>query len=106
MTRTTWRTAGSLYRRTLGGERQRSQMRDPMAVDVTYGRRRVKREEGEERVVSRHRIQLGCGVLAGSLGTGRSNLSRETLFSVANGNRENSVIPVQLTTSRIGNQSG
>ena len=56
MTRTTLRTAGSLYRRTLGGERQRSQMRDPMAVDVvTYGRRRVKREEGEE-PVSKHWI--------------------------------------------------
>ena len=33
---------------------------------------------------------------------GRSNPSRETNFSGANGDRENLIFPVQLTTSRIG----
>ena len=36
-------------------------------------------------------------------GTGRPNLSRETNFSGANGDREKNIFPVQLTTSRIGN---
>ena len=35
--------------------------------------------------------------------TGRSNPSRETKFSGANGGKELSIFPVQLTTSRIGN---
>ena len=34
---------------------------------------------------------------------GRPDLTRETKLSGANGDRENSVFPVQLTTSRIGN---
>ena len=36
-------------------------------------------------------------------GTGRSNPSRETKLSGANGDREMLIFPVQLTTSRIGN---
>ena len=35
--------------------------------------------------------------------TGQPNLTRETKLSSANGDRENSVFPVQLTTSRIDN---
>ena len=35
--------------------------------------------------------------------TGLPNPSRETKFSSANGDREMSISPVQLTTSRIGN---
>ena len=34
---------------------------------------------------------------------GRSNMSRETKFSGANGDRERFIFPVQLTMSRIGN---
>ena len=34
---------------------------------------------------------------------GRPNLSRDTKFSGANGDREKSFFPVHLTTSRIGN---
>ena len=34
---------------------------------------------------------------------GRPNPSGETKFSGANGNRENFIFPVQLTTSRVGN---
>ena len=34
---------------------------------------------------------------------GRPNPSRETIFSVANGDREILILPVQLTTSSIGN---
>ena len=36
-------------------------------------------------------------------GTGRPNLSRETKFAGANGDREILIFPAQLTTSRIGN---
>ena len=35
-------------------------------------------------------------------GTGWPNLSRETTFSGASGDRENIIFPVQLATSRIG----
>ena len=38
-------------------------------------------------------------------GTGRPNLSRETKFSGANGDSEKNTLPVQLTTSRIGNHT-
>ena len=38
-------------------------------------------------------------------GTGRPNLTRETKLSGANGDRENSVSPVQLTTSRTGDHT-
>ena len=40
--------------------------------------------------VSKHQIQPGCGERAGSRGTGRPNLTRETKLSGANGDRENS----------------
>ena len=46
--------------------------------------------------VNEHQIQRN--------GTGRPNLSRETKFSGANGNRETYIFSFQLTTSsRIGN---
>ena len=38
-----------------------------------------------------------------AIGTALPNPSRETKFSGANGEREILIIPVQLTTSRIGN---
>ena len=42
--------------------------------------------------------------MSGGRGTGRlPNPSRETKFSGANGDREISIFPLQLTTSRIGN---
>ena len=49
------------------------------------------------------RFSLSVENEAGSRGTGRSNLSRETKFSVANGGPEIFSFPAQLTTSRIGN---
>ena len=52
---------------------------------------------------SKHQIQPECGECAGCRGTGRPNMSRETKFSGANGDREIFIFPVQLTTSRIGN---
>ena len=36
----------------------------------------------------------------------RSNLSHETKFSGANGDKESIIFPVQLTMSRIGKRSG
>ena len=53
--------------------------------------------------VSKHQIQPEYGEWAGLRGTGRSNPSRETKFSGANGDRENGIFSVQLVTSRIGN---
>ena len=57
------------------------------------GRRRGKREEGEEPSVSKHQIQPRYGDWAGYRGTERSNLSFATIFSGANGNREHFIFP-------------
>ena len=51
--------------------------------------------------VSKHHIQLECGEWVVCRGAGRPNLSPETKISGANGDREISVFPVQLSTSRI-----
>ena len=61
--------------------------------------------KGEWSPVSKHQIQPGCGEWAGWRGTGQPNLTRETKLSGANGDRENSIFLVQLTTSRIGNHT-
>ena len=61
--------------------------------------------KGKWSPISKHQIQPGCGERAGWRGTGRPNLTRDTKLSGANGDRENSVFPVQLTTSRIGNHT-
>ena len=53
--------------------------------------------------VSKHQVQPECGELAGWRKTRRPNPSRETKFSGANGDREISFFPVQLTTSRTDN---
>ena len=53
--------------------------------------------------MSKHQVQPEYGERAGWRGTGRPNLSRETKFSGANGDREILFFLVQLTTSRIGN---
>ena len=55
--------------------------------------------------VSKHQIQPGYGDRQADAGREYSmpNPSRETKFSGANGDREKSIFPVQLTTSRIGN---
>ena len=51
--------------------------------------------------VSKHRIQHEYGDEQADAGL--PNPSRETKFSGANGDREISIFPVQLTTSRISN---
>ena len=61
--------------------------------------------EGEWSPVSKHQIQPGCGDWAGWRGTGQANIARETKLSGANGDRENSIFHVQLTTSRISNHT-
>ena len=53
--------------------------------------------------VSKHQIQPEYGEKACWRGTGRPNPSRETKFSGANEDREISIFPVELTTSKIGN---
>ena len=54
--------------------------------------------------VSKHRIQPEyMENEKADTGTGRSNLSRKTKSSDANGDRKTSIFPVQQTTSRIGN---
>ena len=66
------------------------------------------RKVGEVQIirVSKHQIEPDCGErAAGWRGTGMPNLSRETKFSGANGDRKKFIFPVQLTTSRIGNQT-
>ena len=52
----------------------------------------------ERNPLSKHNIHEQAG-----RGTGLPNPYRETKFSGANGDREMSIFPVQLTTSRIGN---
>ena len=47
--------------------------------------------------------RVGCESTWYKRETGRPNPSRETKFSGANADREMSIFPVQLTTSRIGN---
>ena len=54
-------------------------------------------------LVSQHQIQPEYGDEQADGGTGLPNLSRETKFSGANGDREISIFPVQLTSCRIGN---
>ena len=82
----------ALCRRTLGIERHPGQTRWRLAVLIN-GQRQGKRNKS----VSMLRIQLDCGR------TERTNPSRETRFSGANGNREILIVSAQLTTGRIGN---
>ena len=51
----------------------------------------------------KHRIMPEYGERAHWRGTGRPNLSRETNFSGAKGEREEIIFPVQLTMNRIVN---
>ena len=53
--------------------------------------------------VSKHHIQPEYGHEQADAGRDYRTPSRETKFSVANGDREIFIFPVQLTTSRIGN---
>ena len=53
--------------------------------------------------VSKHQIQPECGDEQAEAGPDCRTPSRETKFSGANGDREKSIFPVQLNTSRIGN---
>ena len=53
--------------------------------------------------VRKHQIQPECGDEQADVGTGLPNTSREIKFSGANGDREEFMFLVQLTTSRIGN---
>ena len=50
------------------------------------------------------RFSLSVEIERGDAGR-KPNPSRETKFSAANGDREKNIIPVQLTTSRIGNHT-
>ena len=52
--------------------------------------------------VRKHQFQPDCVWRVSGL-TERPNVSRETKFSDANGDREKNIFPVQLTTNRIGN---
>ena len=56
-------------------------------------------ELGRNLVIGKHQLQPEHG----DEQTGLPNLSRETKFSGANDGREKIIVPVQLTTSRIGN---
>ena len=53
--------------------------------------------------VSKHEIQPEYGDEQADAGRDCPNPSRETKFSGANGDREISIFPVQLTTSMVGN---
>ena len=75
-----------------------------MVDGINGGRHRGKWEEGDEDV-SKQQIQSECEELAGWCGTGRPKPSREIKFSGANGDRENTMFPVRLTTNRTGNHT-
>ena len=61
-------------------------------------------ELGRNPVSKQHHIQPGYGDEQADAGRDcRTNQSLETKFSGANGDSEIFVLPVQLTTSRIGN---
>ena len=70
-----------------------------MAVEGIYGRCRGKWEES--RTGSKHQILLVVWRISGLTRDG--NPSLEIKFSGANGDRQNIIFPIQLTTSRIGN---
>ena len=106
----------ALCRRTLGSERHRYAIAwpDELGADpIAYGNLNemdAAAEIGRNPVSKRTRFSLSMHVdWAGWRGTGRSNLSRETKISGANGDREIAIFPIQLTTSkkrRIGNLTG
>ena len=75
----------------LGCGRHRSQMRDPINLGLTRWRLDELVDtfvEIERNPSTKHQIQSECGEWAGWSETGRPNLSRETKFSDANGERE------------------
>ena len=53
--------------------------------------------------VSMHQVQPEYGDEQGWRGTGLPKPSREAKFSGANGVREISIFPVELTTTKVGN---